>query len=131
LRAIDKNRSKDYLTKAENSLRMAKIAIDQEAYDNAVMSSVHATINALDAITTNLLGKRASGAHTDVVFLVKGIFDKKEHSDLAKQFASLMSLKNASEYHPDLMTKSEAETSVLRAERIIAKEKNKMGIPSR
>ena len=90
------------------------------------MSSVHATINALDALTTYSLGKRASGAHTDVVKLIKGIFDEKDYSDIAKQFAFLMSLKNASEYQPDLMSKSEAETSVLRAERIIIKVRNKM-----
>ena len=52
MRVVDKNRSIDYLTKAENSLRMAKIAVDQGAYDNAAMSSVHATINALDAVFT-------------------------------------------------------------------------------
>lgn len=65
-------KARNYLTKAENSLRMAKIAVKEEAYDNAVMSAVHAAINALDALTVSYLGKRASGSHTDVLVLLKG-----------------------------------------------------------
>jgi HEPN domain-containing protein len=127
LRQVDTGRSKDYITKAENSLRMAEIAVKEEAYDNAVMSSVHSAINALDALTTSYLGKRASGSHTDVLGLVKEILDPKDHSDLAKQFVSLLSLKNASEYEPELMKKGEAEVAVLRAKRILAKVKTSLG----
>jgi hypothetical protein len=36
-RAVDAKKAADYLTKAENSLHMAKIAVREEAYDNAVM----------------------------------------------------------------------------------------------
>lgn len=127
MRQVDTGRSGDYITKAENSLRMAEIAVKEEAYDNAVMSSVHSAINALDALTTSCLGKRASGSHTDVLGLVKGILDQKDHSDLAKQFVSLLSLKNASEYEPELMKKGEAEAAVLRAKRILAKVKTALG----
>jgi len=62
-RAIDARKAMNYLTKAENSLRMAKIAIREKAYDNAVMSAIHGAINALDALTVSYLGKRASGTH--------------------------------------------------------------------
>jgi len=86
MRAIDPARSSNYLIKAENSLRMARIALEQGAYDNAVMSSVHSAINSLDALTTSYLGRRSSGSHTDVIILVKGIFTGKDHSDIAKQF---------------------------------------------
>ena len=123
---VDSTRSRDYLTKAENSLRMARIALEEGAYDNAVMSCVHSAINSLDALTTSYLGKRSSGSHTDVIILVKGILAGKEHSDIAKQFASLMSLKNASEYQPDLMKKGDAEKSVLQAERILARVKARL-----
>jgi hypothetical protein len=66
------------LTKAENSLRMVKIAIQEKAYDNAVMSAVHSAVNALDALTVSNLGKRASGTHTDVLSLMKGILEPSE-----------------------------------------------------
>jgi hypothetical protein len=73
-RAIDAKKAINYIRKAEGALRMAKIAIKEDEYDNATMSAVHGgTINALDALTTSYLGKRASGAHTDVLSLVKGI----------------------------------------------------------
>jgi uncharacterized protein (UPF0332 family) len=126
MRAVGPARSSNYLIKAENSLRMARIAFEQGAYDNAVMSSVHSAINSLDALTTSYLGKRSSGSHTDVIILIKGIFTGKDHSDIAKQFASLMSLKNASEYQPDLMKREDAETSVIQAERIFTRAKAKL-----
>jgi uncharacterized protein (UPF0332 family) len=126
LREIDASRSRNYLKKSEDSLRMAKIALENDAYDNAVMSSVHSAINALDALTTYYLGKRSSGSHTNVLILIKGIFGEKDHSDIGKQFSSLLSLKNASEYQPDLMKKSDAEISVQRAERIFGKSKKQV-----
>ena len=102
-RAVDSSKAKNYLKKAEDSLHMARIAIRESKYDNAVMSAVHSAINALDAIATSHLSKRASGAHTDALSLVKGIFGPAEYQEIQKQFTSLLSLKNASEYQPDLM----------------------------
>lgn len=131
MRAVDTAKSKNYLTKAENSLRIAKIALEQGAYDNAVMSSVHSAINSLDALTTSYLGKRSSGSHTDVINLIRGIFTGKEHSDIAKQFTSLMGLKNDSEYQPNLMEREDAQTSVLQAERIFGRVKAKLEEPKK
>lgn len=125
-RPADTKKAMNYLVKADNSLRMAKIAIKEKAYDNAVMSAVHSAINALDALTTIYLGKRASGAHTDVLSLVKGILAPGEYQDIQKQFVSLLSMKNASEYQPDLMDESDAENAVKWAERIIGKVKKKL-----
>lgn len=45
-RALDPKKAVGYLQKAENSLLMARIGLEKEAYDNAVMSSVHSAINA-------------------------------------------------------------------------------------
>ncbi len=105
---------------------MAKIATEQKAYDNAVMSAIHSAINALDALTTYRLNKRSSGSHTDVLSLTKEIFTTQEQSDVEKQFKSLINLKNASEYQPDMMSPKEAENSVKAAERILAKVKAKL-----
>jgi len=125
-RAIDARKAMNYLTKAENSLRMAKIAIREKAYDNAVMSAIHGAINALDALTVSYLGKRASGTHTDVLSLIKGILDADEYEEVKKQFSSLLSMKNVSEYQPDLMGSSDAEKSVKWAERIVSRVKSKL-----
>ncbi|MEO9295342.1 MAG: hypothetical protein ABI347_07065 [Nitrososphaera sp.] len=58
--------------------------------------------------------------------LVRGIFGPEEYLDVQKQFTSLLSMKNASEYQPDLMTKDEAEKAVKWAERIVGRVKEKV-----
>ncbi|MGI0023936.1 MAG: HEPN domain-containing protein [Nitrososphaera sp.] len=125
-RSVDSGRGRDYLAKAENSLRMARIAVREQAYDNAVMSAVHSAINALDALAVSYLGRRASGLHTDVLALVKGSFSTAEYQEMRRQFTSLLSMKNASEYQPDPMDKVDAENSVKWAERIVGKVKEKL-----
>lgn len=125
-KAVDSSKASNYMKKAENSLTMAKIAIDKQAYDNAVMSCVHCAINALDALTTFYLNKRSSGAHTDVLFLIKPLFDAKEYKDISRQFNSLLSKKNASEYQPDLMNLDDAQNAIKWAERVLAKVQTKL-----
>jgi HEPN domain-containing protein len=91
------------------------------------MSAVHSAINGLDDdLTTSFLGKRASGTHTDALSVVKGIFKSGEYQDLRKQYSSLLSMKNASEYEADLMRREDAEKAVKWAERIINKVKEKL-----
>ena len=123
---IDSTKAKGYLTKAEKSIAMAKIAREKQAYDNAVMSAIHSAINALDALTTFYLGKRSSGQHTDVLSLIKGILTGQEYDSVKKQFSSLLSLKNASEYQPDQMSPSDANNSIRDAQRILEKVKKKL-----
>jgi uncharacterized protein (UPF0332 family) len=105
---------------------MARLAINEEAYDNAVLSAVHSAINALDALTVSYLGKRASGAHTDVLDLVKRIFERDEYDYVKKQFTSLLSMKNQSEYQPDLMSSKDANNAVKWAERLVNRVKAKL-----
>lgn len=125
-RSIDQSKAINYLTKAENSLRIAKIALQEKAYDAAVMNAVHSSINALDTLTTFYLGKRSSGQHTDVLNLIKGILTNDEFEDVKKQLSALLSMKNESEYQPDLMDTTDAEKAIMRAERILNKVKLKI-----
>lgn len=90
------------------------------------MNCIHSAINALDALTAFHLNKRASGPHTDVLSLVKGILTGPEFKDIERQFGSLLSLKNASECQPDFMSKSQAENSIKWAERILDKAKTNL-----
>ncbi len=125
-RAVDQSSATNYLTKAENSLRIAKIALQEKAYDTAVMDAVHSSINALDALTTFYSGKRSSGQHTDVLDLIKGILTNDEFEYVKKQFKGLMSRKNESEYQPTLMIDKDAADAILRAERVLDKVKTKI-----
>ena len=125
-RSVDPSKAANYSKKAEASLNMARIALTQKAYDSAVMSAVHCAINALDALATKYLGKRASGVHTDTLMLVKSLLTATEYREVEKQFTSLMSMKNASEYEPVLMTRENAEIAVKWAERIVDRVKEKL-----
>ena len=125
-RSIDRKKSSGYITKAENSLHISKIAIKEGAYDAAVMNSVHSAINSLDALTTFFVGKRASGVHTEVLSLIKGFLTPKEHEEIQKQFNTLLGMKNESEYQPDLMSLKDAESAIKLADRIFKKVKAKI-----
>ncbi|MDE1764756.1 MAG: HEPN domain-containing protein [Thaumarchaeota archaeon] len=125
-RSVDQNKAKNYLIKAENALRIAKIALKEKAYDTAVMNAVHSSINTLDALTTRYSGKRSSGQHTDVINLIKGILTNDEFEYVKKQFSGLMDRKNESEYQPTLMNDKDAEDAIRRAERILDKIKAKL-----
>jgi len=125
-RAIDQSKAKCYLTKAENSLRIAKLARQEGAHDTAVMDAVHSAINALDALTTFYRGKRSSGQHTDVLSLIKEILSNDEYAEVKKQFGALLSKKNESEYQPDLMVDKDSEKAITQAERILNRVKGKL-----
>jgi HEPN domain-containing protein len=49
-----------------------------------------------------------------------------EYREIDKQFTSLVSMKNASEYEPVLMSKQDAERAIKLSERIINKVKEKL-----
>lgn len=125
-RNLDKSKYTVYVTKAENSLKISKIALGEKAYDAAVMNAVHSSINAVDALTTYFLGKRASGSHTDVLLLTKQVLTPQEQTDLEKQYKSLIELKNTSEYQPNMLSLKEAENSIKSAQRIFDKVKMKL-----
>jgi uncharacterized protein (UPF0332 family) len=125
-KSIDPKKASGYITKAEGFLEMANLAFQNNKCDSAVMNAVHSAISAMDALTTSFKGKRASGQHTEVLSLIQGIFSSQEYEEIKKQFTSLISKKNASEYQPDLMNPKEAQDSIRWAERILAKVKTKL-----
>jgi uncharacterized protein (UPF0332 family) len=125
-KSVDPKKASGYVTKAEGFLEIANLALQNKKYDSAVMNAVHSAISALDALTTSFKGKRASDQHTEVLSLIQGIFPSQEYEEIKKQFTSLISKKNASEYQPDLMDPKEAEDSVRWAERILTKVKAKL-----
>ena len=128
-RDIDPKKAPSYITKSEEFLEMAKLAVQNAKYNSAVTSAIHSAIHsaisALDALTTSYKGKRASDDHTEVLSLVKGIFAPQEYQEIKRQFTSLIDKKNASEYQPDLMEPKDAQDSVKWAERILEKVKKK------
>lgn len=125
-KSVDPKKASGYITKAEGFLEIANLALQKNKYDSAVMNAVHSAISALDALATSFKGKRASGQHTEVLSLIQGIFSSQEYEEIKKQFTSLISKKNESEYQPDLMSQKDAENSIKWAERIITKVQAKL-----
>lgn len=123
---VDRKKSQNYLTKAENLLDVSRYALSQKKYDAAVINAVHSAINALDALTTHEKGLRASGEHGEVLLLIKGIIPANEYDDIKKQFSSLRDLKNTAEYQPDFVNPEEAKNSIKWADRILAKVRIKL-----
>ena len=123
---VERKKSQNYLTKAENLLEVARYALSEKKYDATVINAVHCAINTLDAFTTHEKGLRASGEHDEILSLIKGILTPKEYDDIKKQFSSLLDLKNAAEYQPDFMSSEEAKNSIRWAERIFVKVRAKL-----
>lgn len=74
MRNVDHRKAPNYITKSEEFLTMAKLAIQNAKYTSAVASAIHSAIRALDALTTSYKGKRASDDRAEVLSLVHGIF---------------------------------------------------------
>lgn len=72
------------------------------------------------------MGKRASGVHTEVLSIIKGLLTTREYEETKKQFNTLLGMKNQSEYQPDLMSLKDAESAVKLAERIFERVKTKI-----
>ncbi|MEO9277761.1 MAG: HEPN domain-containing protein [Nitrososphaera sp.] len=125
-RSVDPSKAINYIIKAEELLKTANDSLSSQRYNSAVTNSIHSAINALDALTTKFKGKRGSDDHTEVLSLVQGILPPPQYDEIKKQFALLISKKNASEYQPDLMDERNASEAIKYAERILIKVKAKL-----
>jgi len=124
-RKVDQRLYVNYLIKAEQSLRIAELALKTKAFDAAVGNAIHSAINSLDSLTVFSLGKRTAGDHSHVLSLLKPILGK-DYSDIEKQFGALIELKNSVEYQPDFASEKNAHLSISRARRILEKVKAKL-----
>jgi hypothetical protein len=124
-RKVDQKLYVNYLTKAEQSLRVAEMALNARAFDASVGNAIHSAINALDSLTVFSLGKRAATDHGNVLSLLKPILGK-DYNDIEKQFGALIEMKNSVEYQPYFAGERDAHLSVSRARRILEKVKTKL-----
>jgi uncharacterized protein (UPF0332 family) len=124
-RKVDQKLYVNYLTKAEQSLHTAELALSVDAFDAAVGNAIHSAINTLDSLTVYSIGKRAADDHSNVLSLVKPILGK-DYNDIEKQFGALIELKNSVEYQPYFASAKNARLSISRARRILEKVKTKL-----
>jgi len=102
----------------------AQAAAQQEAWDAAVSSAIHAAISMVDAICVRHLGERVSSDnHDDAVTLLFSIerIPREEREQIAKHYRGLIALKHWAEYDDRLCTRAESSRALQAAARMSAK----------
>lgn len=110
-----------YLAKARQLLEEAQVALQGSRLDSAMLNSIHAGINATDAVTVALAGRRSTDSdHQRAADLLEEVGPRSEAiADRAKQLRALLAKKNQVEYESRRATAKEAAEAVSRAERIV------------
>ncbi|MDG6940050.1 MAG: HEPN domain-containing protein [Nitrososphaerota archaeon] len=125
-KTVDRGLYRNYLQKAQEMLEVGQYSLRTEKNNAAVTASVHCAINAIDALAVYYFGKRHAGRHEDALKSIQGALDEADRSDIAKQFAGLIGLKNEAEYQTDLMNARQASDALRRASRILSKVRKKL-----
>jgi HEPN domain-containing protein len=118
-RAVSPAQVRAYARKAEEFLAAATTELEMRRTIAATSLAIHAGINAADALTGMRLGRRAAGQdHDEVLSLLRDAGP--DGAAMAKELIRLLPVKTKSEYEPDDVPKSEANTAVERARRCVA-----------
>lgn len=107
-------------------LEVAEYAANRSKNNAAVTAAIHCAINAMDSLAVFYFGIRHTGRHEDALDVIRKALSEIEFREIAKQFNSLIELKNEAEYQPDLMEKEQADAAVKRASRILSKVQEKL-----
>lgn len=116
-RRLTRTDAVDFLKKAEEFLEAARQALQEGRTTACASCAAHAGINASDAITGFVLGKRSAGkSHDQVLTLLKEVPRGKEASS---ELGPLLRLKPKAEYEPGPVRRDAAARAVQRAERLV------------
>lgn len=118
MRDYPKSYAKDFLEKSKKFLEIAK-GMEGKYPEEAAFNAVQATINANDAFTIAVLERRASKDHREALILHKEAAAKIGDSRIDIIHKELDSRDAAGYDVKKIMTKSECETLIKRAERFI------------
>ena len=118
----DRAEAPAYLAKATEFLDEARAAQVAERWDAAMLTAIHAGINAVDASTIALSGQRSTDPdHLRAVDLLEETAPtSQEVKTQAAQLRRLLSQKNTVEYESRRSRRGEATEAVKRAERLVA-----------
>jgi hypothetical protein len=115
-RSVSPADSQAYLAKASSWLEAAGDSLGAGRWDVAAGSAVTAGINACDAISGSLLGRRAGGDHTEALTLLEGAGS--EGRAASRQLAQLLRYKKPAQYDPAPMSERDARKAVELARRL-------------
>jgi hypothetical protein len=117
--AIQQAESRKYLTKAQDFLDAARLAMRESLWNSAGLTAVHAGISAADSATVASAGTRsASKDHGAAVDLLRTVVPEASATQ-QRQLSGLLSVKNTVEYEQRLVTEPEARSMVEQASRLV------------
>lgn len=109
------SQARRYLAKAEEYVEAASSELDAQQGIAATSLTIHAAINAADAVCGVRLGQRAAGQdHDQVLVLLKKAGN--DGVEVEKELRRLLPLKTKAEYDPDNMPIPMASKAVARAQ---------------
>jgi hypothetical protein len=118
-RQVTATQARGYVAKAEEYLAAASTELTAGRAFAATSLSIHAAINASDAVTGLRTGRRAAGQdHHQVLALLKEA--GKDGAEVERNLGRLLPLKTKTEYEADDIPASEAARAVERATRCVA-----------
>ena len=125
---VGRHHYKDHLSRAQQSLDVAKYAFEQGKWDACAINCVQAGISASDAYCIFKLSlHNASQRHDDAIKLFSSIDPANEtHKTNANRLRHLLSEKSGSAYGEQPVKKNEAEYLLTEAGRLLNYVKSKM-----
>lgn len=127
-RDVEKALYANYLKRAEECFHAAKNSLEDEEWNSATISAIHAVIAACDAMCIYFLGKRNAGEnHNEAAALFKTIKSDDEQINInANRIIKALSIKNMAEYEERLVFRSEAGKALRDCERFLEYVKGKL-----
>lgn len=113
-----------YLNKAEEFLSIAKIAFQQSKFNVAAFDAIQAIINANDALTIFILGKRASMDHKEAIDMHIETIRKIQDSSMRAVLHGALSSRSEIGYSGKIVKKEEAEKFLRNAAHFVEWVKN-------
>lgn len=113
-----------YLNKAEEFLSIAKLAFQQSKFNAAAFDAIQAIINANDALTIFILGKRASMDHKEAIDMHVETIRKIQDNSMRMVLHGALSSRSEIGYSGKIVKKEEAEKFLRNAIRFIEWVKN-------
>jgi HEPN domain-containing protein len=110
-----------YLSKAEQFLEQARVALGAERFDAALLNAIHAAISGGDAVTVALAGRRSTDPdhQRSVDLLEEAAASTPEIRERSRQLRTLLARKNTVEYESRPASARDARDGVGRATRIV------------
>jgi uncharacterized protein (UPF0332 family) len=113
-----------YLNKAEEFLSIAKIAFQQSKFNAASFDAIQSIINANDALTIFILGKRASMDHKEAIDMHIETIRKIQDSSMKSILHGALSSRSEIGYSGKIVKKEETEKFLRDATRFLQRVKN-------